>query len=73
MTELYALLAAAGAKSADLAERSRRWQESMARRWCGPDALDRERLTRWVLFHNPFQSEARRQCLLGLLAEAIGG
>jgi DNA-binding winged helix-turn-helix (wHTH) protein/tetratricopeptide (TPR) repeat protein len=73
MSELYALLAAAGAKSADLAERSRRWQERMARRWCGPEAPDRERLTRWVLFHNPFQSEARRDWLLGLLETAIQG
>lgn len=73
MTELYALLAAAGAKAPDLATRSRHWQELMARRWCGPGTPDRERLTRWVLFHNPFQSEDRRQWLLGLLGEAMGG
>ncbi len=73
MTELYALLAAAGAKSADLPARSRHWQERMARCWCGPDTPDRDRLTRWVLFHNPFQSAARRQWLLGLLAVAMDG
>lgn len=73
MSELYALLAAAGAKSADLGERSRRWQERMARRWCGPDAPDRERLISWVLFHNPFQSAARRDWLLGLLGAAMDG
>jgi DNA-binding winged helix-turn-helix (wHTH) protein len=73
MTELYALLAAAGAKAPDLAARSRRWQERMARRWCGPGTPDRDRLTQWVLFHNPFQSESRRQWLLALLGEAMGG
>jgi DNA-binding winged helix-turn-helix (wHTH) protein/tetratricopeptide (TPR) repeat protein len=73
MSELYALLAAAGAKSADLPERSRRWQERMARHWCGPEAPDRERLTQWVLFHNPFQSAARREWVLGLLGAAMEG
>jgi len=73
MTELYALLAAAGAKSPDLAARSRHWQDSMARRWCAPEAPDRETLTRWVLFHNPFQSAARRQWLLDLLGKAMDG
>jgi DNA-binding winged helix-turn-helix (wHTH) protein/tetratricopeptide (TPR) repeat protein len=73
MTELYALLAAAGGKSGDLAARSRRWQESMARRWCGPEAPDRERLMEWALFHNPFQSEDRKAWLLGLLRTAIDG
>jgi DNA-binding winged helix-turn-helix (wHTH) protein/tetratricopeptide (TPR) repeat protein len=73
MTELYALLAAAGAKSADLAARSRHWQERMARGWCGPGVPDRKRLTGWVLFHNPFQSEARKQWLLGLLGNSMAG
>jgi len=73
MSELYALLAAAGAKSPDLASRSRHWQERMTRRWRGPEAPDRERLTQWVLFHNPFQSAARRDWLLGLLGAAMDG
>ncbi len=73
MTELYALLAAAGGKSADLAARSRHWQEKMARRWCGAEAPDRRRLAQWVLFHNPFQSAARRDWLLGLLETAMDG
>jgi tetratricopeptide (TPR) repeat protein len=71
MTELYALLAAAGAKSGDLASRSRHWQERMARRWRGPGTPDRARLTQWVLFHNPFQSETRKAWLLGLLDAAL--
>lgn len=71
MTELYALLAAAGAKSGDLASRSRTWRERMARRWCGPGTPEGERLTQWVLFHNPFQSEARKAWLLDLLSTAI--
>jgi tetratricopeptide (TPR) repeat protein len=71
MTELYALLAAAGAKSADLAARSRRWQERMARRWCGPAAPDRARLIHWASFHNPFQNAARRAWLAGLLGTAM--
>ena len=45
----------------------------MARRWCGPEAPDRERLIAWVLFHNPFQSAARRAWLLELLETAISG
>ena len=71
MTELYALLAAAGAGSADLASRSGHWQDRMARRWRGPGTPDGARLTQWVLFHNPFQSEARKSWLLGLLGTAL--
>jgi len=73
MSELYALLAAAGGNAPDLADRSRRWQERMARRWVGPEPLDDARLTAWVLFHNPFQSESRKAWLLGLLETAIKG
>jgi DNA-binding winged helix-turn-helix (wHTH) protein/tetratricopeptide (TPR) repeat protein len=71
MSELYALLAAAGSESADLAERFRHWQRSMGRRWCGPDPPDDRQLKQWVLDHNPFQSEARREWLGGLLEVAI--
>ncbi|HEV2816619.1 MAG TPA: winged helix-turn-helix domain-containing protein [Allosphingosinicella sp.] len=71
MSELYALLAAAGAGSEDAAARSRHWQQSMARRWCGSSPLDDRRLKQWVLDHNPFQSEARKQWFVKLLDVAI--
>jgi DNA-binding winged helix-turn-helix (wHTH) protein/tetratricopeptide (TPR) repeat protein len=72
MSELYALLAAAGAGAEDAAARARHWKESMARRWCGADPLDDRRLKQWALDHNPFQSEARREWLAGLVETAIG-
>jgi DNA-binding winged helix-turn-helix (wHTH) protein len=71
MSELYALLAAAGAGSEDAAARSRHWQQSMARRWCGADPPDEQRLKQWVLDHNPFQSDVRKEWLIQLLDVAI--
>lgn len=73
MSELYALLAAAGAESPDVGMRYRQWQQTIERRWCGPDPLDEERLKQWVLYHNPFQSDARKEWLVGLLETAIRG
>lgn len=71
MSELYALLAAAGGESADVAPRFRQWRESMASRWCGAEAPNAERLKQWALDHNPFQSDARKQWLDRLLEAAI--
>ena len=71
MSELYALLAAAGADAPDLEQRSRRWRESMARRWSRPEPLDEAALKQWVLYHNPFQSSDRKKWLLGLVERAI--
>jgi DNA-binding winged helix-turn-helix (wHTH) protein len=71
MSELYALLAATGAESADVAPRFRHWQQSMARRWSGPEPPDEQRLKQWVLDHNPFQSDARKQWLGALVEVAM--
>lgn len=73
MSEFYALLAAAGSEAGDVAGRFRNWRQSMARRWSGPDILDESRLKRWVLDHNPFQSESRKEWLVRLLEAAIRG
>jgi hypothetical protein len=35
--------------------------------------LDEQRLKQWVLYHNPFQSGARKEWLIGLLEAAICG
>lgn len=70
--ELYALLAALGASAPDMAQRSRHWRESVARRWCGPEPFDDARLKAWALYHNPFQDEGRRAWLAGLLDRALG-
>jgi DNA-binding winged helix-turn-helix (wHTH) protein/tetratricopeptide (TPR) repeat protein len=71
MSELYAALAAAGADAPDRAERFRHWRQSMAERWSRPEPLDDERLQDWALFHNPFQTEARRTWLTRLLRRAM--
>ena len=68
--DLYALLAAAGSGAPDLAERSQSWQEAVARRWRGPEPLDEERLTAWVLYQQPFHS-SQRDWVLGLLRGAL--
>jgi DNA-binding winged helix-turn-helix (wHTH) protein/tetratricopeptide (TPR) repeat protein len=70
-SELYALLAAAGSEAGDVAVRFGHWQQSIAQRWCGPEPLDEERLKQWVLYHNPFQSDARKEWLLRLLEVAM--
>ena len=71
MSELYALLAAAGSRAPDLAQRYRRWHESMSGRWCAAEPLDAPRLKQWVLFHNPFRSDARRQWIVELVETAM--
>jgi DNA-binding winged helix-turn-helix (wHTH) protein/tetratricopeptide (TPR) repeat protein len=71
MSELYALLAAAGSKSSDTATRFGHWKQSMKECWCGPEPLDEPRLKQWVLDHSPFQSDARKQWLIRLLEVAM--
>ncbi|CAA9517720.1 MAG: hypothetical protein AVDCRST_MAG23-15 [uncultured Sphingosinicella sp.] len=71
ISELYALLAAAGSGTPDLAHRFERWRAAMAQRWAGPEPLDAARLKQWALYHNPFQDEARRAWLTRLLDLAI--
>ena len=73
MSELYALLAAAGSEAKDVPARFRRWEQSMARRWCGPEPLDEQRMKQWILNHNPFQSEMRKEWLVRLIEAAIRG
>lgn len=72
-SELYALLAAVGSESADVATRFQHWQQSIAQRWCGPEPLDEPRLKQWVLYHHPFQSGARKEWLVQLLEVAMRG
>ena len=72
MSELYALLAAAGLGSDDLAQRAAHWRASMEQRWSAAEPLDDERLKQWVLYHHPFQSASQRERLLGLLGRALG-
>ena len=71
MSELYALLAAAGSDSPDVAGRYQGWHEAMASRWCAAEELDPPRLKQWVLFHNPFQSDERKQWLVELVDKAM--
>ena len=69
--ELYALLAAVGSGAPDIKERARRWRESVAQRWHGPEPLDEERLRAWALYHNPFQDAERRAWLGALVDRAM--
>lgn len=71
ISELYALLAAAGSGTPDVAQRFDRWRAAMAQRWSRSEPLDETRLKRWALYHNPFQDEARRAWLTRLLDIAI--
>lgn len=71
LSELYALLAAAGAGAADLPARSRHWQERMRARWVLEETPDAAALTGWALNHNPFQSASRRDWMLKLLGSAL--
>jgi len=71
MSELYALLAAAGSQSDDVAMRFRHWRDSMTRRWWTAEPPDEERLKQWVLDHNPFQSDARKEWLVALVEAAM--
>ena len=71
LTDLYALLAAAGTSAGDLAARARDWRGRIAGRWAGAEPPDDERIRQWILFHNPFQREERRQWLLALAERAL--
>ncbi len=71
LTGLYALLAAAGADDADLPERARSWRTQISDCWSGDEAPDDAQLRRWILFHNPFQNEARRVWLDMLASRAL--
>jgi DNA-binding winged helix-turn-helix (wHTH) protein/tetratricopeptide (TPR) repeat protein len=73
ISELYALLAAAGSGAPDVAERFGRWRAAMALRWSRPEPLDEARLKQWALYHNPFQDEGRRMWIARLLDVAIAG
>ena len=71
ISELYALLAAAGSGAPDVAQRFERWRAAMAQRWSKPEPLDEARLKAWALYHNPFQDEGRRAWVRQLLDRAI--
>jgi tetratricopeptide (TPR) repeat protein len=71
MSELYALLAAAGLDSPDLAERAQHWRDAMAGRWCGQGPPDAAALKHWVLFHHPFHAPAEQARFVTLLDRAL--
>ncbi|MGH8575187.1 MAG: tetratricopeptide repeat protein, partial [Gammaproteobacteria bacterium] len=71
LSELYALLAAAGAGAPDLEDRGERWRERMRLRWAGEGPPDTARLVQWALNHTPFVSAARRGWMLDLLQTAL--
>lgn len=73
MSELYALLAAGGAGTADAAPRFRHWKDMMARGWVGDGTVDDRRLKQWALDHNPFVRHERRAWLGELLDAVISG
>ena len=71
-SQLYALLAAAGAGASDVVLRAAHWRTSMAERWCAAEPPDNDRLIEWVSFHEPFQVPERKAWLLRLIEQALG-
>lgn len=71
MTDFYALLAATGANAPDRASRAERWRALVAGLWAGPQPLDDARLVGWIISHNPFQKEERREWLRELTLRAL--
>ncbi len=71
LSGLYALLAAAGAGSPDLADAAGEWSAQAARRWVGAEPLTRDGLKRWAQFHNPFQDRQRQKWLCVLIDRAF--
>jgi TolB-like protein len=71
LADLYALLAAAGAQGGDLDRRAGEWIGALQERWAGEEPLDGPRIKQWILQHNPFQEEARRQWLCSLIDVAL--
>lgn len=59
VSDFYALLAAAGAGSPDLAHRAAQWRASMSQRWCSTTRITDDRLLEWIFFHQPFQKPRR--------------
>lgn len=70
-SQLYGLLAAGAAGSSDFEVRARQWVERTQQRWSGSAPPDAQALSRWVLYHHPFQDDARRQWVLELLEPAL--
>jgi DNA-binding winged helix-turn-helix (wHTH) protein/tetratricopeptide (TPR) repeat protein len=70
ISDLYALLAAAGADSPDLAHRAARWRSSVAQRWCSPESLTDDRLVAWIFYQQPFR-ESRRAWVRELMGKAF--
>lgn len=70
-SDLYALLASAGAGADDLAERAQAWRTRVAERWSVDEPLTEQRLIAWVSYHHPFQEKDRRDRMFGLLGRAL--
>jgi DNA-binding winged helix-turn-helix (wHTH) protein/tetratricopeptide (TPR) repeat protein len=70
-SELYSVLAAAGAQAPRLPALVASWRSAMTQRWCGPEPLDADRLKAWALNQNPFQSDDRKAWFAGLLDVAL--
>lgn len=71
-SEFFTMLAAVAARSGDATARAESWFHMVASRWAAPEPLTGERLTEWVLFHTPFQEEARRAWLAERVEEVLG-
>ncbi|HZW46334.1 MAG TPA: tetratricopeptide repeat protein, partial [Microvirga sp.] len=70
-SELYALLAAGASGAPDFAMRVGEWVQQTCERWQGSSRPDAEVLSKWVLYHHPFQDERTREWLLELLRPAL--
>ncbi len=70
-SELYGLLAAGACGAGDFAERVALWSLEARRRWQGSDSPDAAVLSRWALYHHPFQEPARQQWVLTILEPAL--
>jgi len=70
-SELYLLLAVGASGVPDFERRVGNWAERVRRRWRGSSDPDAEVLSNWVLYHHPFQDEARRQWVLRMLRGAL--
>lgn len=72
-SEFYGLLAAGASGAPDFAERVSLWSEHVRRRWQCATAPDPAALSRWALYHHPFQEPSRRQWVLEILEPALTG
>lgn len=70
-SDLYRLIAVGASGAPEFAAQTGEWAGEVRRRWYDSPPPNADGLMRWVLYHHPFQEQARREWLQQLLEPAL--